>query len=91
MGAASNFGLGNGQLENKTAPTANMEVRKELGKRLKEKRKEYDYTQQSLAEKLEVNKKTIENVENGRNATIEMISLVANEFGLKLCFCEKDQ
>ena len=58
------------------------EVKLKIGQVCKNKRKSYELSRDELAEELDMSRTTIQNIENGRNATLDNILKVANHFGL---------
>ena len=57
------------------------EVKVKIGEACKRFRKSNDLSREELAEVLEVSKTTIQNIENGKNATLDNVLKVANHFG----------
>ena len=65
--------------------TANLkikDVKSEIGLLVKSYRKEQKLSQQELAELLELSRITIQNLESGKNFTIDTLLKVFNHFGL---------
>ncbi|SRX52740.1 helix-turn-helix domain-containing protein [Aequorivita sp. CIP111184] len=58
------------------------DVKIKIGKASKALRKSNGLSRDELAEALEVSSTTIQNIENGKNATLDNILKVANHFGL---------
>lgn len=58
------------------------EVKVKIGELCKQKRKEHELSREELAEVLDISRTTIQNIENGKNATLDNILKVANHFGL---------
>lgn len=58
------------------------EVKVKIGALCKQKRKEHELSREELAEVLDISRTTIQNIENGKNATLDNILKVANHFGL---------
>ncbi|UZO79844.1 helix-turn-helix domain-containing protein [Aquimarina sp. ERC-38] len=58
------------------------EVKVKIGKVCKALRKSNELSRDELAEMLDVSSTTIQNIENGKNATLDTILKVANHFGL---------
>jgi DNA-binding XRE family transcriptional regulator len=58
------------------------EVKVKLGELCKQKRQSYEITQEDLAEALELSRFTIQNFENGKNATLDTVLKITNHFGL---------
>lgn len=58
------------------------DVKVKIGKASKALRKSNGISRDELAEALEVSSTTIQNIENGKNATLDNILKVANHFGL---------
>ncbi|MDA0277714.1 MAG: helix-turn-helix transcriptional regulator [Bacteroidetes bacterium] len=53
-----------------------------IGGACKSLRKSNDLSREDLAEVLDVSSTTIQNIENGKNATLDNVLKVANHFGL---------
>ena len=69
--------------------TANLkikDVKSEIGKLVKSYRKEQKLSQQELAELLELSRITIQNLESGKNFTIDTLLKVFNHFDLLVGF-----
>ena len=58
------------------------DVKIKIGELCKQQRKEHDLSREELAEVLDMSRTTIQNIENGKNATLDNILKVANHFGL---------
>ncbi|OBX24541.1 DNA-binding XRE family transcriptional regulator [Gelidibacter algens] len=58
------------------------DVKVKIGEACKALRKSNDLSREDLAEVLDVSSTTIQNIENGKNATLDNILKVANHFGL---------
>ncbi|MFO7719865.1 MAG: helix-turn-helix transcriptional regulator [Gillisia sp.] len=58
------------------------QVKVKIGEACKQFRKSNDLSRKQLAEVLEVSSTTIQNIENGKNATLDNVLKVANHFGL---------
>ena len=58
------------------------EVKIKIGTLCKNKRKEYKLTREQLAEELSLSRTTIQNIENGKNATLDNLLKIANHFNL---------
>lgn len=58
------------------------EVKIAIGTLCKNKRKEYKLTREQLAEELGLSRATIQNIENGKNATLDNLLKIANHFNL---------
>jgi len=58
------------------------DIKVKIGEACKALRKSNDLSREDLAEALEVSSTTIQNIENGKNATLDNILKVANHFGL---------
>ena len=58
------------------------DVKVKIGKACKLQRKLNDLSREQLAEALGVSRTTIQNIENGKNATLDNLLKVANHFGL---------
>ena len=57
-------------------------VKVKIGGACKSLRKSNDLSREDLAEVLDVSSTTIQNIENGKNATLDNVLKVANHFGL---------
>lgn len=58
------------------------DVKIQLGRACKHLRKANDLSREELAETLDISRATIQNIENGKNATLDTILKIANHFGL---------
>lgn len=58
------------------------DVKVQLGTACKALRRANELSRDELAEVLEVSSTTIQNIENGKNATLDNVLKVANHFGL---------
>jgi DNA-binding XRE family transcriptional regulator len=58
------------------------DVKVKIGEVCKALRKSNELSRDELAEVLDVSSTTIQNIENGKNATLDTILKVANHFGL---------
>lgn len=58
------------------------EVKAKIGEVCKELRKSNGLSREDLAEVLDVSSTTIQNIENGKNSTLDNLLKVANHFGL---------
>jgi transcriptional regulator with XRE-family HTH domain len=58
------------------------DVKVRIGEACKLLRKSNNLSREDLAEMLDVSSTTIQNIENGKNATLDNILKVANHFGL---------
>lgn len=58
------------------------DVKVKIGSACKTLRKSNDLSRDELAEALAVSSTTIQNIENGKNATLDSILKLANHFGL---------
>lgn len=58
------------------------EIKVKIGEACKLNRKANDLSREELAEVLEVSSTTIQNIENGKNTTLDNVLKVANHFGL---------
>jgi transcriptional regulator with XRE-family HTH domain len=58
------------------------EVKVKIGTLCKAKRKEYGLTREQLAEELGMSRATIQNIESGKNATLDNLLKIANHFHL---------
>lgn len=56
------------------------DVKSEIGQLVKSYRKQHKLSQQDLAEKLELSRITIQNLESGKNFTIDTLLKVLNHF-----------
>lgn len=65
-----------------TANLKTKDVISEIGRLVKSYRKEQKLSQQELAELLELSRITIQNLESGKNFTIDTLLKVFNHFGL---------
>ena len=61
--------------------SSNEEVLKEIGDRIKEARIGKDITQKEMAERTELSKRTISNLENGRDVSFSTVIEVLRELG----------
>jgi transcriptional regulator with XRE-family HTH domain len=69
--------------------TANLkikDVKSEIGQLVKSYRKEQKLSQQELADQLELSRITIQNLESGKNFTIDTLLKVFNHFDLLVGF-----
>lgn len=57
-------------------------VKVKLGLACKKLRKSNDLSREELAEILDISRATIQNIENGKNATLDNVLKIANNFGL---------
>jgi DNA-binding XRE family transcriptional regulator len=57
-------------------------VKLKIGQVCKNKRKEYSLSRDELAKELDISRTTIQNIENGKNATLDNLLKVANHFNL---------
>lgn len=57
-------------------------VKVKLGELCKQKRQSYEISQEDLAKVLDLSRFTIQNFENGKNATLDTVLKIANHFGL---------
>ena len=57
-------------------------VKLKIGQVCKSKRKEYNLSRDELAKELDISRTTIQNIENGKNATLDNLLKVANHFNL---------
>ncbi len=53
-----------------------------IGSSCKSYRKAHNLSREELAEVLDISRATIQNIENGKNATLDNILKIANHFGL---------
>lgn len=58
------------------------DVKVKIGEACKALRKSNGLSRDELAEALDVSSTTIQNIENGKNATLDIVLKVANHFGL---------
>lgn len=58
------------------------DIKVKLGKACKMHRKLNNLSREQLADALEVSSTTIQNIENGKNATLDNVLKIANHFGL---------
>jgi transcriptional regulator with XRE-family HTH domain len=58
------------------------DVKVKIGEACKTLRKSNDLSREDLAEVLDVSSTTIQNIEKGKNATLDNVLKVANHFGL---------
>ncbi|MFN4762820.1 helix-turn-helix transcriptional regulator [Gillisia sp. Q332] len=58
------------------------DVKVKIGEACKQFRKSHDLSREQLAEVLDISSTTIQNIENGKNATLDNVLKVANHFGL---------
>ena len=58
------------------------DVKVKIGEVCKALRKSNELSRDELAEMLDVSSTTIQNIENGKNATLDNVLKVANHFGL---------
>ncbi|MET0759786.1 MAG: helix-turn-helix transcriptional regulator [Flavobacterium sp.] len=58
------------------------EVKLKIGQVFMKKRKDYELSRDELAEALGMSRATIQNIENGKNTTLDNILKVANHFNL---------
>lgn len=58
------------------------DVKAKMGEACKALRKSNRLSREELAEMLDVSSTTIQNIENGKNATLDNVLKVANHFGL---------
>jgi transcriptional regulator with XRE-family HTH domain len=58
------------------------EVKIQIGQLCKAKRKEYNLTREQLADALQMSRATIQNIESGKNATLDNLLKMANHFHL---------
>ena len=57
-------------------------VKLKIGAFCKNKRKEYGLSRDELAKELDISRTTIQNIENGKNATLDNLLKVANHFNV---------
>ena len=57
-------------------------VKLKIGQVCKNKRKEYGVSRDELAKELDISRTTIQNIENGKNSTLDNLLKVANHFNL---------
>lgn len=58
------------------------DIKIKIGELCKQQRKDHELSREELAEVLDISRNTIQNIENGKNATLDNILKVANHFGL---------
>lgn len=58
------------------------DVKLKIGEVCKRQRKAQDLSQEDLAIALDISRTTIQNIENGKNYTLDNVLKVANHFGL---------
>lgn len=58
------------------------DVKIQLGALCKQHRKTHELSREELADALNVSRTTIQNFENGKNATLDTVLKIANHFGL---------
>lgn len=58
------------------------EVKIKIGQLCKAKRKEFNLTREQLADALQMSRATIQNIESGKNATLDNLLKIANHFHL---------
>lgn len=58
------------------------DIKVTIGNTCKAYRKAHDLTREELAEVLDISRATIQNIENGKNATLDNVLKIANHFGL---------
>lgn len=58
------------------------EVKIQIGQLCKAKRKEFNLTREQLADALQMSRATIQNIESGKNATLDNLLKIANHFHL---------
>ncbi len=58
------------------------DVKVKIGKACKIQRKLNDLSREELAKALDISRTTIQNIENGKNSTLDNLLKVANHFGL---------
>ena len=58
------------------------DIKVTLGNACKAHRKAHNLTREELAEVLDISRATIQNIENGKNTTLDNILKIANHFGL---------
>ncbi|WP_234369154.1 helix-turn-helix transcriptional regulator [Brumimicrobium mesophilum] len=74
--------FGTGDIKRIRETTTIKEVKLKIGKACKLNRAANNLTRNELAKALEVSSTTIQNIENGKNATLDNVLKVANHFGL---------
>jgi transcriptional regulator with XRE-family HTH domain len=57
-------------------------IKLQLGSLCKQKRQSYNLSQEDLAKELDLSRYTIQNFENGKNATLDTVLKIANHFDL---------
>jgi transcriptional regulator with XRE-family HTH domain len=57
-------------------------VKLKIGQFCKNKRKGYGLSRDELAKELDISRTTIQNIENGKNATLDNLLKVANHFNV---------
>lgn len=57
------------------------QVKDKIGLICQQQRKSHDLSRDELAEALDISPTTIQNIENGKNATLDNILKIANHFG----------
>ena len=57
-------------------------VKLKIGQVCKNKRKEYGLSRDELAKELDISRTTIQNIENGKNSTLDNLLKVANHFNV---------
>lgn len=60
----------------------NIRMKNEIGKQIKEKRIEMGMSQEDLANKSDVTKLTIWNIENGKNVSVKLLEKILPNVGL---------
>lgn len=58
------------------------DIKLQLGALCKQKRQNYDISQEDLAEALDISRYTIQKFEKGKNATLDTVLKIANHFDL---------
>jgi DNA-binding XRE family transcriptional regulator len=58
------------------------DVKVKIGQVCQKKRKDYEMSRDELAQALDISRTTIQNIENGKNATLDNILKVANHFSM---------
>jgi len=58
------------------------DIKVTLGNTCKAHRKAHSFTREELADILDISRATIQNIENGKNTTLDNILKIANHFGL---------
>lgn len=58
------------------------EIKDKIGSVCQQQRKAHDLSRDELAVALDISATTIQNIENGKNATLDNILKIANHFGL---------